>query len=470
METLKGKRILFIFGHGGMETHVLRLSQELERRWKTISFFSGGAKGSDSLLIKEGISKDHIHVAEFDDFKKDFLKPDLDYIQKAEEKYDFNSWDCWQITAPRRKSRMKYSSEKVLYWVEYYLRETEKCIQQFKPDYVVFYGIASFAGVIQYRLFLHNKIKVFEITNSRIAGRFAINDNTEARWPLLINEYEKIKKRKLTTEERTIAEDFMKQFREKPMKPDGTASIKKTRSEKLKKYIGYAKTLTYRRQLPDLKQFFWPVIDKILDASGTFEMPVEKEKYVYFPLHVTPEVSTSFYGRWYSNQLALIENIARSLPCDFKLYVKEHTYNYSSRPWNFRKEIKKFPNVRLISPHANSQEIIKNSSLVITITSTTGWEAIIYQKPVIVFGDIYYSLFEEVTRVHDLRDLREIIRTKIDSKVDQTKTLKFIAAVFASTFKGSGATPGDSGKVSEPENISLLVDGIEKFVARTSEN
>ncbi len=468
MGTLKDKKILFIFGHGGMETHVLRLSQELERRWKTTSFFSGGAKGSDSVLLTAGIAKERIHVAEFDDFKKDFSQPDLDYIQKAEEKYNFNSWDSWQITAPRKKSRMKYSGEKVLYWVEYYLRETEKCIQLYKPDFVVFYGIASFAGVIQYKLFLYNKIKVLEITNSRIAGRFAINDNTEARWPLLVTEYEQIKKRKLTKEEQKKAEDFIEQFKEKPVKPDGTASIKISHSEKIKKYLGYAKTLTYRRQLPDLKQFIWPLVDKIIDASGTFEMPVEKEKYVYFPLHVTPEVSTSFYGRWYSNQLALIENIARSIPCDYKLYVKEHTYNYSSRPWYFRKEIKKFPNVRLISPHANSQEIIKNCSLVATITSTTGWEAIVYQKPTIVFGDIYYSLFEEVTRVNDLRELPEMIKAKMNTTIDKTKTLKFIAAVFASTFKGSGATPGDSGRVSEPENISLLANGIEQFVARTS--
>ncbi len=469
IEALYQKKVLFIYGHGGMETHALRLSQELEKRWKIISFFSGGAKGSDSVLLKAGISQEHIHTAEFDDSKKNFPLSDVEYIQKAEEKYGFTSWDVWQISAPRKRSRMKLNSNQVLYWIEYYLRETEKSISQFKPDYVIFYGIASFSGVIQYKMFLYHNIEVIEITNSRIAGRFAVNNNTEARWPLLIKEYEKIKKRELTFEEKKISEEFIKQFKDKPVKPDGTASIKISRSEKIKKYIGYAKTLTYRRQLPDLKQFIWPIMDKLLDISRTFEMPVKGEKYAYFPLHVTPEVSVSFYGRWYSNQLALIETISRSLPCGYKLYVKEHTYNYSSRPWYFRKEIRKFPNIRLISPHANSQEIIRDSSLIFTISSTTGWEAIIYQKPTIVFGDIYYAIFEEISKVHDLRNLTALIEKKIGTTVNYVKTLKFITAVLASSFKGSGATPGDSGKVSNQENIQLLADGIEQYISRMQE-
>ena len=190
------------------------------------------------------------------------------------------------------------------------------------------------------------------------------------------------------------------------------------------------------------------------------------EKFAYFPLHVNPEASTSFYGRWFVNQLALIENIARSLPCDYKLYVKEHPYNYSSRPLYFRREIKKFPNVRLISPHANAVDIIKSCDLVLTITGTAGWEAIMLQKPIITFGDAYYNLFEEVIRSKDLRELPSIIDQKIGTTNDKIKTLKFINAVFNSTFKGMGVMPGNCGKSLEAQNISLIVDGIEKYLKR----
>ena len=218
--------------------------------------------------------------------------------------------------------------------------------------------------------------------------------------------------------------------------------------------------------MPDLRQFIWPLANKILDVSGTFEMPVKGEKYAYYPLHVNPEVSTSFYGRWYVNQLALIENIARNLPCDYKLYVKEHPYHYSSRPFNFRQEIKKFPNVRLISPHANVVDIIKDCDLVFTITGTTGWEAIMLQKPIITFGDVYYNLFEEVVKLKNLRELSSIIDKKIGTTNDKTKTLKFINAVLNSTFKGVGVIPCICGNSLETQNVSLIVDGIEEYIGK----
>ena len=467
MEQLKNKKILFIFGHSGMEALTLKLSQELEQKWKTQSYFWGGSKGGDQFLIKQGISTENIYTSEYSDRLKDYPKPDVELIKKAEEKYGFNCWDIWQITAPRKKSRMELSPNQVLYWMEYYIKETEKCFQRWKPDYLLFYGIASFAGVILYKIALSQKIKVIEITNSRIPGRFSINNNSEGKWPLLIKEYEEIKKRNLSAKEVARVEQFITNFKEKPGKPDGTASIKIPLKEKIKKYQNYLKTLAYRRQIPDLKQFIWPYANKVLDVIGTFELPVKGEKYVYFPLHVNPEVSTSFYGRWYVNQLALIENIARSIPCDYKLYVKEHPYNYSSRPLYFRKEIKKFSNIRLISPHANSVEIIKNSSLVLTITGTVGWEAILFQKPAIVFGDVYYTIFDEIAKVHDLRSLSSLIKEKIDTETDKMKTFKFITAVFNSTFEGIGATPGDCGRVLERDNLSLLSRGIEEFLSRT---
>lgn len=464
MKELQGKKILFIFGHGGMEAHALKLSRELEGRWKTTSFFLGGSKGGEQYLIGEGIPPENITSTIFDDAKTDFPSPDMEYIKKAEQKYGFSSWDIWQISATRKKSRMQLPPDSVLYWIEHYLRENESCFKKFKPDYMVFYGIASFSGVILYQMALQHKIKVIEITNSRIPGRFAINNNLQARWPLLVKEYQSLKKRDLTKEEAARAEEYLTKFKDKPFKPDGTAGLPTPWAEKIKKYQAYAQIFAYRRQIPDLKQFFWPLANKLLDLSGTFEQPVAGEKFVYFPLHFNPEVSTSFYGKWYVNQLALIETIMRSLPCDYKLYVKEHPHNYSSRPRYFRQELKKLANVRLISPHANSIQLIKDCSLVLTITGTVGWEALLLQKPVIAFGDVFYTIFDEVTKIEDIKLLPSLIQKKVGTEMDKAKTLKIVTAVFNSTFPGSGATPGDSGKVTEKENISLLVDGIEEYL------
>ena len=45
----------------------------------------------------------------------------------------------------------------------------------------------------------------------------------------------------------------------------------------------------------------------------------QNEKFVYFPLQLEPERTLFIPAPFYSNQLDVISNIARSLPIDFKL-------------------------------------------------------------------------------------------------------------------------------------------------------
>lgn len=456
---------------------MLALAKELEKKHGVEASFLVIGKGKDLLYKNEGISTEKIFFIDFNDYlpiesisnnSETSFSPDIEFVRAAEEKYGFKSWDIWQITAPRRKERLKFTPEKVLYWVEYFVRKMEKIIESTKFDYFVSLGTSSFASVIICSTLRKNRILQLDIVNARVPKRFTFNNNFEDRWPLLVKEYQEIKGRNLTKEETEIAENFINHFRENPCKPDDSAKVKVSASQKIKKYMGHLKTLRYRKQLPDLRQYLWPITDKLLDMGGIFDMPESGERYVYYPLHKDPEASTSLYGKWYVNQLALIENISRSLPCGYKLYVKEHTFCYSSRPRYFHKWIKKFPNIRLISPRANSIELIKNSSLVLTITGTSGWEAILLQKPVITFGNIYYNIFDEVLNIKEIETLPQVIKEKLDQKTDKTKTLKFVAAIHKASFQGTGALPGDCQMRSlEPANISLLVEGMEQYLNRT---
>lgn len=50
----------------------------------------------------------------------------------------------------------------------------------------------------------------------------------------------------------------------------------------------------------------------------------ENEKYVYFPLHLQPEMTTSTLGKEYNDQILAIERVARIIPEDWYIYVKEN--------------------------------------------------------------------------------------------------------------------------------------------------
>ena len=209
----------------------------------------------------------------------------------------------------------------------------------------------------------------------------------------------------------------------------------------------------------------WPIKQKYFDKIGIFEKPIEGEKYVFFPLHFQPEATTLIYGKWYVEQATLIENISKSIPTSHKLYIKEHPFGYGNRKKRFYNRIKKLPNVRLIGPHEDNFKLIKNCSLLTTITGTGGWEATLFQIPVITFGNVFYNVCEETTKITNIEQLPEIIRNKLDSRIDYANLINFITAMFCCSYEGLARLPSDCNDHSlEDKNIKLLVAGIETHI------
>ncbi|WP_338032798.1 hypothetical protein [Candidatus Nitrosarchaeum limnium] len=144
---------------------------------------------------------------------------------------------------------------------------------------------------------------------------------------------------------------------------------------------------------------------------------MEDEKFIYFPLHTEPEAKILAISPFFSNQLAVVENIARSIPIDFILYVKEHP-GQGLKQWRsteFYKKIHELPNVKLIHPSINSQDLISKCSCVVSITGSTGFEALFYKKPVILFADEYYDCLSMVSKVKNLTDLPNLISKNLTS-------------------------------------------------------
>ena len=94
-------------------------------------------------------------------------------------------------------------------------------------------------------------------------------------------------------------------------------------------------------------------------------------------------------------QMSIIEALAKSVPYNWKVYVKEHPYNpgYRVRPPSYYKEIQSYPNVELLPIDLDSHEVIKNSQMVVGVSGTSGWEAVLlHDKPVIHFARECYEI------------------------------------------------------------------------------
>jgi hypothetical protein len=180
--------------------------------------------------------------------------------------------------------------------------------------------------------------------------------------------------------------------------------------------------------------FLWDRIKRkirvVIGFNDLYDQVNLEEDFVYFPLNVEPEIFLLLYAPYATDQLFYVKQVARSLPLNYKLYVKEHPAMVGYRPRAFYKKLKKMPNVKLISPTIKSFELIKRAKLITTITGTAGWEALLYQKPSITFGDTFYNNLSMVKHCDTISNLPEIIFHQLNNfKYNHEELLQFMAAL-----------------------------------------
>lgn len=193
------------------------------------------------------------------------------------------------------------------------------------------------------------------------------------------------------------------------------------------------------------------------------ELPVGI-KYFVFTLQYEPENSTTIRAYPFSNQICVIENLAKALPLGVYLVVKEHRGNQGYRKARDYRDIWYLPNVKLVPPEYPVNELIKNSLGVITLTSRMGWEALVLGKNVIGLGTTFYSLLDEVKKPHSWAVLRELLRqsaeddSNVGFDINQSHLEAFAAAYISLTRKGKYIFKGAG--VDSADNIKLLSEAI----------
>jgi len=134
--------------------------------------------------------------------------------------------------------------------------------------------------------------------------------------------------------------------------------------------------------------------------------------FIYFPLHLQPELTTAAVGGIYADQLLALEALSSVLPSNYLIYVKENPkQTEKQRGPLFYKRLAALKNVRLLSKSENSLDLIKASKGVATITGTAGWEALFHGKPVLVFGYAWYREFSGVTMFSEEFDVQQFLNS-----------------------------------------------------------
>lgn len=145
------------------------------------------------------------------------------------------------------------------------------------------------------------------------------------------------------------------------------------------------------------------------------------ERYVYFPLHMQPEATTSALGEPYFDQLLAIEQLAGILPREWKIYVKEHPCqgevyrdSHQHRSTHFYERLMRLPQVVYLSANVSTYDLMRHSQFVSTISGSAGWEAVKGGKPVLTFGKAWYATLPGVFGFRPGMSLKEILACRIN--------------------------------------------------------
>ena len=203
------------------------------------------------------------------------------------------------------------------------------------------------------------------------------------------------------------------------------------------------------------------------DVLCTRSVPLAGERYVYFPLHLQPELTTSALGGRFADQLSALELLSSMVPPDTYIYAKENPKQTEMQrgPLFFRR-LRLLSNVRLVDRTISSIDLIKGSKAVAVITGTAGWEALFHRKPVLIFGRAWYAEFKGVTRFQYGLSFDAVVTNEPPTVED---TVAALDALLTRAGKGI-VDPDYKGSIAsfdEVRNAELVTNSILAFLSRS---
>ncbi len=180
---------------------------------------------------------------------------------------------------------------------------------------------------------------------------------------------------------------------------------------------------------------------------------------VFYPLHYEPEASLTYFAEFFDDQINTIKNLTKCLKNRQILIVKEHPQQpgilLTKQFQNLRKS---YSNILYLPAEYPTKELLRVVEFVITISSTAGWEAMMFNKPVFVFGKVFYDKYPLLNICKSFEDLKNKIQNDNFKYPNFEETLKYAANFFEYCQEGNPFPHKDLYNI---KNIEKILNSIE---------
>lgn len=379
----------------------------------------------------------------FDNILKNH-KVNMDNLVKFEKNYNINLWNLAINERHFYRFNLEhFSDEEILAILEQECILFEKILDEIKPDFLITKWASRHYHQLLIDLCLKKGIKVLQLGQPKIGYKMLISQDPSKMDGIENLDVVKSKNRDFQELRNFITKFNMsrhqKEFDTKKQTKLGFLNTgieyifsKNNIDSNHYDYFfggGKWKNIKYVLTSPKKRKTRKKFLDNLTNT-------IPEKPFVYYPLAVDMERNLLINAPYYTNQIEIIRHIAKSLPINFTLVVKENPAQVS-RDWrslNDYNEIMEIPNVLLINPDVSYDELLKKSSLIILIGGTTGFEAAFYGKPSITFSNMIYSILPSVFKVKNLEELPALINTALDYKPESDSLDKYLTLMEQNSF------------------------------------
>lgn len=384
----------------------------------------------------------------FHDHIQSNLKPNREFLSEFEKKYKINLWTLAinERIFYRFYDFHKFTTDEILSILESECRLFENILDEVKPDFFITKEPSFHHLELFYQMCKSRGVKVLMLSQPNIGYRCIISEDANK-----LDSFTELNKMTTTNKNFEDLQNYLKSFDLSKQirvydKKHGSSTkgwvnaavqyLFSSDDKNIKTHYNYygrtkLKVISYMLSVLLKKKYRQYFIDhkltKDVDLSQSF---------VYFPMAVDLERNLLINAPLYTNQIEIIRNVAKSLPANHKLYVKENPSQLSRewRPISEYKEIMSIPNVTLIHPSFPAPKLLQKCSLVITIAGSSGFEAALYGKPAIVFANVGYSALPSVKKVKDMEQLPQLISTSLQYLVNPSDVEKYLTLLEKHSF------------------------------------
>lgn len=381
-----------------------------------------------------------------DYIKKKSQNIDIDYLTDFEKKYKIN---LWRYALNERFFYLhnrfyKFTKNEILSILEQEIKLFESMLDEIRPDYFLTFNPVFHHQLLLLEICRKKKIQVLSMCGATVNNLSILVENG-ATFDLHSEDMHSMITNSQKIQDSSVDKynnDFQNYLQER-----NPNIIKKIIA--LKNYL-----LTQDSDLIDSNfQYFGRTKSKVFFDALFLEWnricryrflqkhsiinPKLDIPFVYFPMNVDEELNLLHYAPFFTNQIEVIRHVAKSIPVDHLLYVKDHIAS-KLRGWkkiDYYKELMEIPNLKLIHPLVNNDELIKNSKLVVTIRGTSALKAVKFEKPSILFGEEPFQIIPSIFNVENLNLLPKLINKALNFDVNSKDYQKYETLLSSRTFE-----------------------------------